>query len=318
MHASPFAAPLNADAADAERRFGGLIRLYGAGGARRIAQAHAVVIGVGGVGSWAAEALARCGVGRLTLIDLDHIAESNINRQVQALDGTLGMSKVVALQERFAQINPDCRIACVEDFVDAHNAAALIPTDAQVVIDCCDQVSAKTAIAALCLQRRQPLFMAGAAGGKRHADALQCADLSEVTHDPLLANVRYQLRRQHGAPRDGRIGVLCAFSREAIVRSQGNAGPPQVSLSTSRLASRSDSAPSRLPQGSLEPRASSPSVGGSASRPWGRSQAEACASSDETSPQSDNSLNCAGFGSSVMVTASMGMILVARALDAVL
>lgn len=254
------------EAPDLSRRFGGVARLYGDDGAERIACAHAVVVGVGGVGSWAAEALARCGVGRLTLIDLDHVAESNINRQIQALDSTLGQSKVVALAQRFAQINPACHVTCVEEFVDADNADALIPPQAQLVLDCCDQVRAKAAIAALCLQRRQPLFMAGAAGGKRHADALQCADLSEVTHDPLLANVRYQLRRQHGAPRSGHIGVLCAFSKEVIVRPKS----------------------------------------------------QACSAPGEASTQPDNSLNCAGFGSSVMVTASMGMTLVARALDGVL
>ena len=263
---APLAPTLATDRPDLDRRFGGLARLYGPAGAQRIAQAHAVVVGVGGVGSWAAEALARSGVGQLTLIDLDHIAESNINRQIQALDSTLGMAKVQALQHRFAQINPECRITCVEEFVDADNAAALIPANAELVLDCCDQVRAKTAIAALCLQRGQALFAAGAAGGKRHPDALQCADLSEVTHDPLLANVRYQLRRQYGAPRHGRLGVLCAFSKEAIVRPEG----------------------------------------------------DACAPADEAAPSPDNSLNCAGFGSSVMVTASMGMMLAARALDAVL
>lgn len=249
-----------------DRRFGGLARLYGEQGACRIAQAHAVVIGVGGVGSWAAEALARCGIGRLTLIDLDHVAESNINRQIQALDSTLGMSKVLALQQRFAQINPQGDVVCIEDFVDIDNAPALIPADAQVVLDCCDQVRAKVTVAALCLQRRQHVLMAGAAGGKRHPDALQCADLAEVTCDPLLSKVRYQLRRQHGAPRAGRIGVICAFSREPIVR--------PASMSCDRLIARG------------------------------------------TPPRSG--LNCAGFGSSVMVTASMGMMLAARAVDAVL
>ncbi len=266
MHASPFASIPTADTPDLDRRFGGLSRLYGTVGAQRIAQAHAVVVGVGGVGSWAAEALVRSGLGQLTLIDLDHVAESNINRQIQALDCTLGMSKVGALQARFAQINPECRVNGVEEFVDAENAEALIPANAQVVIDCCDQVRAKAALAALCLQRRQALFMAGAAGGKRHADALQCADLSEVTHDPLLSNVRYQLRRQHGAPRNGRIGVLCAFSKEAIIRPETSTCDPLA---------------------------------------------------EEATPP-DNSLNCAGFGSSVMVTAAMGMMLVSRALDAVL
>jgi tRNA A37 threonylcarbamoyladenosine dehydratase len=246
-----------------DRRFSGVARLYGTRGAQRIALAHAVVIGVGGVGSWAAEALVRSGIGRLTLIDLDHVAESNINRQVQALDATLGMSKVLALQQRFAQIHPACAVECVEDFVDPDNAQRLIPAHAQVVLDCCDQVRAKVAIAALCLRRGQPVLMAGAAGGKQHPDALQCADLAEVSHDPLLAKVRYHLRRWHAAARTGPIGVPCAFSREAIVRPDD------------------------------------PSCDAQQHRP-------------------NNGLNCAGFGSSVMVTAAMGMILAARAIDAVL
>jgi len=246
-----------------ERRFSGVARLYGTRGAQRIAQAHAVVVGVGGVGSWAAEALVRSGIGRLTLIDLDHVAESNINRQVQALEATLGMSKVLALQQRFAQIHPACEVECVEDFVDPDNAQRLIPAHAQVVIDCCDRVRAKVAIAALCLRRGQPVLIAGAAGGKRHPEALQCADLGEVSHDPLLAKVRYQLRRWHAAARTGRIGAVCAFSREPVAR------PDSASCNPPRQ-------------------------------------------------QPDHTLNCAGYGSSVMVTASMGLILAARAIDVML
>ena len=139
---------------DLERRFGGLARLYGAAGAARIRTAHAVVVGVGGVGSWAAEALARSGVGRLTLIDLDHVSESNINRQVHALDSTLGQAKVMAMQERIAQINPQCKVACVEEFVDADNWLQLLPKDADAVIDACDQVRAKVALAAWARQSK--------------------------------------------------------------------------------------------------------------------------------------------------------------------
>ena len=141
------------EAPDLERRFGGLVRLYGAEGAAKIRTAHVVVVGIGGVGSWAAEALARSGIARLTLIDLDHIAESNINRQIHALSTTLGQSKVEAMRERFAHINPDCDVRCVEEFVDASNWPGIAQLDLQTepslsVLDACDQVKAKTTMAA--------------------------------------------------------------------------------------------------------------------------------------------------------------------------
>lgn len=204
--------------ADHERRFGGLARLFGTEGAGRIRRAHVAVVGIGGVGSWAAEALARSGVGRLTLIDLDHIAESNINRQIHALSTTVGQAKVQAMADRIRLINPDCRVKCIEDFVDAANWPAVLPSDADAVIDACDQVQAKTAMAAWALrQRKFPFIAVGAAGGKRFAHKVDIDDLSQTTHDPLLAQLRYQLRKHHGAAREGkRIGVVCVFSREAV------------------------------------------------------------------------------------------------------
>jgi len=202
---------------DAGRRFGGLERLYGVAGAQRIRAAHVAVIGIGGVGSWAAEALARSGVGRLTLIDLDHVAESNINRQIHALESTLGQAKVQAMRERIAQINPDCVVQCIEEFVEPGNWPGLLPAGVDAVIDACDQVRAKTAMAAWAL-RNKPLFItAGAAGGKRLAHKVDIEDLSKTTHDPLLAQLRYRLRREHGAARDGKkIGIACVFSRESV------------------------------------------------------------------------------------------------------
>lgn len=205
---------------DFARRFGGLERLYGVAGAAAIRNAHVVVVGIGGVGSWAVEALARSGVGRLTLIDLDHIAESNINRQIHALDSTVGQAKVQAMRERIAQIHPGCSVQTIEDFVEPDNWAALLPADADAVIDACDQVAAKTAMAAWARgpQAAGRLFVTvGAAGGKRLAHAVEIEDLAKVTHDPLLAQLRNRLRKQHGAPRDGkRIGLACVFSREAV------------------------------------------------------------------------------------------------------
>ncbi len=208
---------------DLERRFGGLARLYGAAGAARIRAAHAVVVGLGGVGSWAAEALARSGVGRLTLIDLDHVSESNINRQVHALSNTLGQAKVIAMQERIAQINPQCEVVGIEEFVDAENWLNLLPARADAVIDACDQVRAKVALAAWARQSKILFISVGAAGGKRQAHLVDIDDLSAATHDPLLAQVRMRLRKEHGAPGGAtsggkKMGVSCVFSREAVMQ----------------------------------------------------------------------------------------------------
>lgn len=204
-------------AADLQRRFGGLERLYGVPGAAAIRAAHVAVVGIGGVGSWAAEALARSGVGRLTLIDLDHVAESNLNRQVHAMEATIGQAKVQAMRERIAQIHPDCVVTGIEEFVAPDNWPALLPAGVDAVIDACDAQAAKAAMAALALAGRHLFITCGAAGGKRQAHLATVDDLSAATHDPLLAQLRYRLRKHHGAPRDGkRIGVACVFSREPV------------------------------------------------------------------------------------------------------
>jgi len=204
---------------DFERRFGGLKRLYGDLGAQRIHAAHIAVIGIGGVGSWAVETLARSGVGRLSLIDLDHVAESNINRQIHALESTLGQAKVLAMQERIAQINPLCQVNCIEEFVQPENWPALLPAGVTAVIDACDQLKAKLAIAAWAMAQAWPFISVGAAGGKRLAHLVEIADLSKVTHDPLLSKLRYDLRKHHQGAREGAvIGIDCVFSREAVQR----------------------------------------------------------------------------------------------------
>ena len=201
-----------------DRRFGGLARLYGVSGAAQIRASHVVVVGIGGVGSWTVEALARSGVGRLTLIDLDNISESNINRQIHALDTTVGMAKVEAMRQRIAQINPSCIVHGIEEFVEPDNWPQLlghVPVDA--VIDACDQIKAKTAMAAWALKARVLFTSVGAAGGKRLAHKVDVDDLSNTSHDPLLAKLRYNLRRTHGAAREGKkIGISCVFSREAV------------------------------------------------------------------------------------------------------
>ena len=260
-------------APDLDRRFGGLSRLYGASGARRIREAHIVVIGIGGVGSWAVEAAARSGVARLTLVDLDHIAESNINRQVHALDSTLGMAKVQAMRDRIAHINPDCQVDCIEEFVDTDNWPGVLGFDAGsdwsrvAVIDACDQVKAKTAMAAWAIESVAMFISVGAAGGKRLAHKVDIEDLSLVTHDPLLAQMRYRLRKEHGAARDKKkIGVACVFSREAVMQ-------PGAAAVT---------AGSRLLSGDVQP-----------DLPAG--------------DESDATLNCHGYGSVVTVTSTFGL-----------
>ena len=199
------------------RRFVGLERLYGVTGAKKIREAHIAVVGIGGVGSWAVEALARSGVGKLTLIDFDHIAESNINRQIHALDNTLGMSKVLAMQQRIAHINTQCLVECVDEFVTPENWPSILNSQVDAVIDACDQIKAKTAMAAWAMHTKTIFITVGAAGGKRAAHKVDIDDLSLTTHDPLLAQLRYRLRREHQAPRDKKkIGISCVFSKESV------------------------------------------------------------------------------------------------------
>lgn len=200
------------------RQFGALSRLYGVAGAQRIASAHVVIVGIGGVGSWSAEALARSGVARLTLIDLDHVSESNINRQIHALETTIGQAKVLAMRDRIHLINPACKVDCIEEFVDSANWETLLPTGVSAVIDACDKVEAKVTMSAWARKTKTLFISVGAAGGKRHAHLVDVNDLTHTTHDPLLAQVRYRLRKHHGAPREGKaIGVTCVFSREAVM-----------------------------------------------------------------------------------------------------
>ena len=205
------------ESADLKRRFGGLERLYGVDGAASIRSAHVAVVGIGGVGSWAAEALARSAVGEITLVDLDHVAESNINRQIHALDNTVGQAKVTAMRERIARINPGCVVHEIDEFVEPDNWPKLLPPGVTAVIDACDQVNAKAAMAAWSLATRTLFIAAGAAGGKRLAHLVDVEDLARTTHDPLLAQLRYRLRKFHGAPREGRkIGIACVYSKEAV------------------------------------------------------------------------------------------------------
>jgi tRNA A37 threonylcarbamoyladenosine dehydratase len=209
------------DEADLERRFGGLRRLHGDRDYTRLRSARFAVVGVGGVGSWAVEALARSGAAELVLIDLDQVAESNINRQIQALGATVGMAKVEALRQRIADIHPGCQVHLIEEFVDGDNWPALlrgIPIDG--LLDACDQVRAKAALASWAREQAMPFVSVGAAGGKRQPHAVQLDDLSSTTHDPLLASLRQRLRKFHAAPRTGKMGIACIYSQEAVHRPQ--------------------------------------------------------------------------------------------------
>ncbi|GAA5171531.1 MULTISPECIES: tRNA cyclic N6-threonylcarbamoyladenosine(37) synthase TcdA [Halomonadaceae] len=205
-------------------RFGGIRRLYGARAASRFQRAHVVVVGLGGVGSWAAEALARSGVGRLTLIDLDDVCVSNVNRQLHALDGSIGRPKVEVLAERFRAINPALEVIADNAFVTPGNLEARIPEDADHVIDAIDSVLAKAALIAWCKRRKLGLTVTGAAGGQTDPARIRTADLSRTEHDPLLAKVRARLRRDFGFSRNPkrRFGVECVYSDEQLIYPDGD------------------------------------------------------------------------------------------------
>jgi tRNA threonylcarbamoyladenosine dehydratase len=248
---------------DVSRRFSGVRRLYGEQGLIVLQKAHVLVIGIGGVGSWTVEALARNAVSKLTLVDLDNIAESNVNRQIHALEDNLGKAKVTAMRERVAAINPQCEVIEVEDFVTPDNLAQMLAGSPDIVVDCMDDTKAKIALAAHCKQHRLPLVMVGSAGGKLDATRLRLADLSQVQGDRMLAKVRNQLRRDHGFPKasdhkkSARFGIMAVYSDEPVERPE-----------------------------------------------------EAC----EASPVGLTGLNCAGYGSSICVTASAGFIAAQQAI----
>jgi molybdopterin/thiamine biosynthesis adenylyltransferase len=252
--------PLDSDAIDFERRFGGIARLYGESALTTFKQAHVCVIGVGGVGSWAVEGLARSAIGKITMIDLDHLSESNVNRQLHALTDTLGKSKVDALAERIAQINPYCVVTRVEEFIDPDNVATLIPVGQfDYVIDAIDNTRAKTALVVHCRANHIPLVTIGSAGGQVDPTRIAVCDLSRTEQEPLLARVRKRLRRLHGFPRGtkNKFGIDAVYSTEPV----------------------------RHP--------------------------ELCVTDDDANDAVNeglNGLNCAGYGSAVVVTASFGFV----------
>lgn len=246
------------------RRFGGIERLYGTKGLIALQQAHICTVGVGGVGSWAVEALARSGIGELTLIDLDHIAVSNVNRQLHALTPDFGKAKVIALQERIALINPHCQVNIIEDFVELDNINIIFRQPYDFVIDAIDVVKVKAAMADYFIRSKQAFIISGGAGGQRNPALIKQVDLSQSTHDALLSNLRYTLRKQYGFSRTGKMKVPCIYSSEPIT-------PPQ--------------------------------------------QTENCQIATNTAPRG---LSCAGYGASMLVTASFGLHCATAAIEHIL
>ncbi len=203
---------------DFEMRFGGIARLYGADGLARLRAAHVCVVGLGGVGSWTVEALARSGIGALTLVDLDEICVSNVNRQLHALDGNVGRAKADVLAERVRAVHPECRVTPVQEFFTHASAERILAPQFDAVVDAIDAVSNKTRLIAMCRERNLVIVTTGGAGGRRDPTAIRVTDLAFTEHDRLLLNVRVQLRRLHGFPRgDAAFGVPCVFSPEAPV-----------------------------------------------------------------------------------------------------
>lgn len=257
--------------ADTQRRFAGVARLYGEAGAGRLVGAHVCVVGIGGVGSWVVEALARTAIGKLTLIDLDMVAESNTNRQLHALGDEYGKAKVEAMASRVLAINPNCVVRCIEDFITPENTATLLNQGFDMVIDAIDQVKSKIAMLAWCRAQGVPIITVGAAGGKLDPNQIEVADLACAEQDPLLSKIRAQLRRHHQLPRaPKKSGITCVFSREAMRY-------PNTSNTTSQNHSCA------LTGGDGHP-----------------------SSSPTAAPSAPQGLNCAGFGSAVAVTASFG------------
>ncbi len=198
-----------------DRRFGGVARLYGPELRERFQNATVVVAGLGGVGSWAAEALARTGIGHLVLVDFDHISESNTNRQLHALEGEYGKAKVQAMSERIRLINPEIHLTSCDEFLEPANLDQIIPADA-LVLDATDSVQTKIALVIWATTTNRSLVMCGAAGGKTDPTSVRCDDLSRTEQDALLAKVRQGLRQDHGFSRNlkKKMGVRAIYSHE--------------------------------------------------------------------------------------------------------
>jgi tRNA threonylcarbamoyladenosine dehydratase len=203
---------------DFDFRFGGLGRLYGVEALACLRAAHVCVVGVGGVGSWAVEALARSGVGHLTLVDLDEVCVSNVNRQLHAVNADVGRPKVEVMAERVRGINPECAVRPMIEFFTESNAASLLATRYDFVVDGIDSLTNKCRLIAICRDKQVPIVVCGGAGGRRDPTAVRVADLAFTSHDRLLQKVRDQLRKHFGFPRgEVQFGIDAVYSPEPPV-----------------------------------------------------------------------------------------------------
>lgn len=211
---------------DLIRRFGGIARLYGEQGLSRIANAHVCVIGIGGVGSWAVEALARSAIGKINMIDMDIVSESNINRQLHAMTDTIGRDKTQVMQERISQTNPHCQVTCIDDFISVENVNSLLLKEYDFVIDCIDDFRVKAALISYCKQENISVITLGGAGGQTDPSKIRLADLSATEHDSLFAQTRKLLRQKYSFARNPEISfnVPCVYSAEQAVYPDGKGG----------------------------------------------------------------------------------------------
>jgi tRNA threonylcarbamoyladenosine dehydratase len=208
---------------DFETRFGGIARLYGKAGFEKLRTAHVGVVGIGGVGTWAAEALARSGVGAITLVDLDEVCVTNINRQLHALTETVGRSKVEVMAERIRAINPECKIVAKQKFFNEQTAAELLTPKYDFIFDAIDDVANKVLLLVQCRDKKIPIITSGGAGGRRELTAVRVGDLAQASHDKLLAEVRRRLRTEHGFPAgQSAMNVACVYSVERTVYPQAD------------------------------------------------------------------------------------------------
>jgi tRNA A37 threonylcarbamoyladenosine dehydratase len=201
-----------------QQRFGGIIRLYGTQATTRLYNSHILIIGIGGVGSWVAEALARSGLGAITLMDLDDICVTNTNRQIHTRKQTIGQSKTDIMATRLAEINPEINVKTIDDFIDKTNMADYVSDKYTVVIDAIDNAIEKTELISYCSRKKIPIITIGSSGGKKDPTQITYGDLKKTTGDPLFAKIRNNLRRYHGFSRDTKksFGVEAIYSTEQM------------------------------------------------------------------------------------------------------
>ena len=202
-----------------EQRFGGIGRLYTPEGLSKLRQAHVCVIGIGGVGSWAVEALARTGIGKITMIDMDDICVTNINRQIHAMTGTVAQLKTESMKERVERINPECVVEIIDDFITPENIPEYLNLGYDYVLDAIDSVRTKAALIAYCKRNKIKLITTGGAGGQTDPSQIQIADLSKTIQDPLAARVRSLLRKEYNFSQNPKrkFGIDCVFSTQPLI-----------------------------------------------------------------------------------------------------